>query len=108
MAAAGSKARAACSNIGDRILRHAASRCSPSATASRPGEKMFPQAVQDVLAGVQFIRGKAAAFGIDPARIESSDRRLRRLDTSRRWQRWAAKNFLAAIRRIPSPQSIPA
>jgi acetyl esterase/lipase len=32
-------------------------------------EKMFPQAVQDVLAGVQFVRGKAAAFGIDPARI---------------------------------------
>src|SRR5271168_4238614 len=32
-------------------------------------EKTFPQAVQDVLAGVQFIRGKANAFGIDPARI---------------------------------------
>jgi acetyl esterase/lipase len=32
-------------------------------------EKMFPRAVQDVLAGVQFIRGKAAAFDIDPARI---------------------------------------
>ena len=31
--------------------------------------KMFPQAVQDVLAGVQFVRGKAAEFGIDPARI---------------------------------------
>ena len=31
--------------------------------------KAFPQAVQDVLAGVQFIRGKAGAFGIDPARI---------------------------------------
>jgi len=31
--------------------------------------KMFPQAVQDVLAGVQFMRGKAGEFGIDPARI---------------------------------------
>jgi acetyl esterase/lipase len=31
--------------------------------------KMFPQAVQDVLAGVQFVRGKAGALGIDPARI---------------------------------------
>jgi acetyl esterase/lipase len=31
--------------------------------------KTFPEAVQDVLAGVQFIRGKAGAFGIDPARI---------------------------------------
>ena len=31
--------------------------------------RTFPEAVQDVLAGVQFIRGKAGAFGIDPARI---------------------------------------
>jgi acetyl esterase/lipase len=31
--------------------------------------KTFPQAVQDVLAGVQFLRGKASGFGIDPARI---------------------------------------
>jgi len=31
--------------------------------------KTFPQAVQDVLAGVQFLRGKAGAFGVDPARI---------------------------------------
>ena len=31
--------------------------------------KMFPQAVQDVLAGIQFVRGKASDFGIDPARI---------------------------------------
>jgi len=31
--------------------------------------KTFPQAVQDVLAAVQFTRGKASAFGIDPARI---------------------------------------
>jgi acetyl esterase/lipase len=31
--------------------------------------KTFPEAVQDVLAGVQFLRGKAGGFGIDPARI---------------------------------------
>jgi len=31
--------------------------------------KTFPEAVQDVLAGMQFVRGKAGAFGIDPARI---------------------------------------
>jgi acetyl esterase/lipase len=31
--------------------------------------KTFPEAVQDVLAGVQFLRGKAGAFGIDPSRI---------------------------------------
>src|SRR5580704_11071569 len=30
-------------------------------------EKTFPQAVQDVLAGVQFVRRKAGQFGIDPA-----------------------------------------
>ena len=31
--------------------------------------KTFPEAVQDVIAAVQFVRGKASAFGIDPARI---------------------------------------
>lgn len=31
--------------------------------------KAFPHAVEDVLAGVQFVRGKASAFGIDAARI---------------------------------------
>jgi acetyl esterase/lipase len=31
--------------------------------------KMFPEAVQDVLAGVQFVRGKASEFGVDPQRI---------------------------------------
>jgi acetyl esterase/lipase len=31
--------------------------------------KTFPEAVQDVLAGVQFMRGKAGGFGVDPARI---------------------------------------
>jgi acetyl esterase/lipase len=31
--------------------------------------KMFPQAVQDVMAAVQFMRGKAGEFGVDPQRI---------------------------------------
>jgi acetyl esterase/lipase len=31
--------------------------------------KMFPHAVQDVLAGVQFVRGKSGEFRIDPQRI---------------------------------------
>jgi acetyl esterase/lipase len=31
--------------------------------------KTFPQAVQDVLAGVQFVRGNASTFGIDSSRI---------------------------------------
>jgi acetyl esterase/lipase len=36
---------------------------------AKKGHKMFPQAVQDVLAGVQFVRGNAGAFKIDPDRI---------------------------------------
>jgi len=31
--------------------------------------RMFPQAVQDVMAAVQFMRGKAGEFGVDPQRI---------------------------------------
>jgi len=31
--------------------------------------KTYPQAVYDVLAGVQFVRGRAGEFGVDPARI---------------------------------------
>lgn len=31
--------------------------------------KMFPQAVQDVMAAVQFVRGKANEFGVDAGRI---------------------------------------
>jgi len=31
--------------------------------------KTYPQGVHDVLAGVQFVRGKAGEFGIDPQRI---------------------------------------
>ncbi|MGB6537726.1 MAG: alpha/beta hydrolase, partial [Xanthobacteraceae bacterium] len=31
--------------------------------------KTFPQAVHDVLAAVQFVRGKAGEFGVDPARV---------------------------------------
>jgi acetyl esterase/lipase len=33
------------------------------------GHKAFPQAVRDVMAGVQFVRATAAALGVDPARI---------------------------------------
>jgi acetyl esterase/lipase len=33
---------------------------------AKKGHKMFPQAVQDVLAGVQFVRGNAGAFKLDP------------------------------------------
>ena len=36
---------------------------------AKKGQKMFPQAVQDVLAGVQFVRGSAGEFKVDPERI---------------------------------------
>src|SRR5260370_29066207 len=33
------------------------------------GHKAFPQAVQDVIAALQFVRGSAAAFGLYPRRL---------------------------------------
>src|SRR5262245_43772278 len=36
---------------------------------AKKGQKMFPQAVNDVLAGVQFVRGSAAQIRVDAARI---------------------------------------
>jgi len=36
---------------------------------AKKGQKAFPQAVRDVMAAVQFVRGSAAEFGIDGSRI---------------------------------------
>jgi acetyl esterase/lipase len=36
---------------------------------AKPGQKTFPHAVQDVLAGIQFVRGNAKDFNIAPDRI---------------------------------------
>jgi acetyl esterase/lipase len=36
---------------------------------AKKGQKTFPQAVHDVLAGVQFVRGNAGQFKVDPERI---------------------------------------
>jgi acetyl esterase/lipase len=36
---------------------------------AKKGQKMFPQAVNDVLAAVQFVRGNASQFKVDPERI---------------------------------------
>ena len=36
---------------------------------AKKGQKMFPQAVNDVLAAVQFVRGSAGELKIDPERI---------------------------------------
>ena len=69
MAAAGCKARATRSNIGGLISPRAAIAVFSISYRLAGKAKTFPEAVQDVLAGVQFLRGKAGAFGIDPARI---------------------------------------
>jgi len=36
---------------------------------AKKGRKAFPEAVRDVLAAIQYLRGNAAALGIDGARI---------------------------------------
>ncbi|MSQ18373.1 MAG: alpha/beta hydrolase [Betaproteobacteria bacterium] len=36
---------------------------------SKPGQKTFPDAIQDVRAAVQFVRGNASELGVDPDRI---------------------------------------
>jgi acetyl esterase/lipase len=36
---------------------------------AKPGQKTFPHAVQDVLAGIQFVRGNAKDLNIAPDRI---------------------------------------
>ncbi len=36
---------------------------------TKPGQKMYPQAVHDVRAAVQFLRARAAEFGVDPERL---------------------------------------
>jgi acetyl esterase/lipase len=42
---------------------------SVSYRLAKKGHKTFPQAVQDVLAGIQFVRGSAAELKVDPERI---------------------------------------
>jgi acetyl esterase/lipase len=42
---------------------------SVSYRLAKKGQKMFPQAVSDVLAAVQFVRGSAADIRVDPERI---------------------------------------
>ena len=68
--------------------------------------KTFPEAVQDVLAGVQFLRGKAGAFGIDPARIgllgASAGAHLAALAAL------SGKKFAGAYPGIRSPRWMPA
>src|ERR1700704_2900741 len=70
MAAAGSRARAAHSSIGALIWRRAATAFFRSAhRLAKKGQKTFPQAVHDVVAGVQFLRANAAEHRIDADRL---------------------------------------
>jgi acetyl esterase/lipase len=62
-------ARSAFRHCGPHLAAHGYAVFAISYRFARKGRKTFPQAVQDVIAAVQFVRASAAAFGIDPGRI---------------------------------------
>jgi hypothetical protein len=66
--------------------------------------KAFPEAVQDVLAGVQFVRGAPSAS----IRHGSGSLARQPVRIWRRWRRSAARNFSAPTRTIHSQQLTPA
>ena len=72
---------------------------------AKKGQKMFPQAVQDVLAAVQVVRGSAGEFKVDRERIGCSA--LPPAAISRRWPRSAARASRAPIPTMPTPRSAP-
>jgi len=71
---------------------------------AKKGQKMFPQAVNDVRAGVQFVRGSAAQIKVDPERSAHPPAR-----TSPRWRRSGekARCSRAPIPTMPTPRSPP-
>ena len=62
-------ARSAFQHCGPHLATHGYAVFAISYRFAKKGNAAFPQAVQDVLAGVQFLRGGAATLGIDPSRI---------------------------------------
>ncbi len=62
-------ARGAFGHWGDHLAARGYAVFTVSYRLSAPGKKTYPQAVHDVVAAVQFIRGEAKALGIDPERI---------------------------------------
>jgi acetyl esterase/lipase len=54
---------------GPHLAAHGYALFSISYRLAKKGHKTFPHAVQDVMAAVQFVRGNAGEFGIDPVRI---------------------------------------
>jgi acetyl esterase/lipase len=62
-------ARSAFRHCGPHLATHGYAVFAISYRFAKKGHKAFPQAVQDVIAAVQFVRGSAASFGIDCGRI---------------------------------------
>jgi acetyl esterase/lipase len=62
-------ARNAFQHWGAHLARRGHALFAISYRFARKGQKAFPQAVQDVLAAVQYVRGGAAELGIDAGRI---------------------------------------
>ena len=62
-------ARSAFQHCGPYLANHGYAVFAISYRFAKKGHRAFPQAVQDVIAAVQFVRGSAASFGIDPGRI---------------------------------------
>jgi acetyl esterase/lipase len=62
-------ARSAFQHIGAHLAAHGYAVFAISYRFAKKDHKAFPHAVQDVMAGVQFVRGSAAELGIDPGRI---------------------------------------
>src|SRR3984893_13403837 len=54
---------------GPYLAEHGYALFAISYRLAKKGEKMFPQAVNDVLAAVQFVRASSGQFKIDPERI---------------------------------------
>lgn len=62
-------ARDAFQHWGPHLAAHGYAVFAISYRFAKKGQKAFPHAVHDVLAAVQFVRGNAGDFGIDPGRI---------------------------------------
>ena len=61
--------RSAFQHWGKYLAEHGYVLFSASYRLAKKGHKTFPQAVQDVLAAIQFVRGSAGEFKVDPERI---------------------------------------
>jgi acetyl esterase/lipase len=62
-------ARSTFQYLGPHLAAHGYALFAVSYRFAKKGKKAFPEAVRDVLAAIQYLRGNAAALGIDGARI---------------------------------------